>query len=54
MLIVYVPVLPVPVPKAVIIVPVATPRPLTTLPTCRDPEEIAVTVKVLFSMEPVK
>lgn len=50
---VYVPVPPVPVPNAVIIVPAVAPVPDIWEPTCRTPEVTAVTVSVVVEMEPV-
>ena len=49
----YVPVPPVPVPKAVIMVPDNTPVPVTNCPTARAPEVTALTVSVVPEIEPV-
>jgi hypothetical protein len=51
---VYVPTLPRPVPKAVIVVPTAIPAPEMTDPTCKIPADTAVTVSVVPEIEPVK
>ena len=51
---VYVPAAPVPVPKAVIVVPAVTLVPLRTEPTVIVPVVNAVTVNVVPEIEPVK
>ena len=51
---VYVPVPPFPVPNAVMTVPEVTPVPVSICPTTIVPLEIAVTVRVVVLMEPVK
>ena len=50
---VYVPVSPVPDPRAVMVVPKSAPVPAIVMPTARVPEEMAVTVSVVVAMEPV-
>ena len=50
---VYVPVPPVPVPNAVIVVPAAIPLPVTTWPTERVPVDTAETVSVVPLRDPV-
>ena len=50
---VYVPVPPVPVPKAVIVVPAVIPVPDSTTPIDKVPEVTALTVNVVPDIEPV-
>lgn len=47
------PVLPVPVPRAVMVVPAVTPVPAMTCPTWTVPAETAVTVRVVPEIDPV-
>ena len=51
---VYVPVPPVPVPRAVIVVPEVTPVPVMRCPTAIVPLVTALTVSVVVLIEPVK
>ena len=50
----YVPVPPVPVPRAVIVVPAVTPVPEISCPTPITPPVTAVTVNVVLEIAPVK
>lgn len=50
---VYVPMPPVPLPRAVMVVPAATPAPTSVSPMARLPPLTAVTVRVAPLMEPV-
>jgi hypothetical protein len=49
----YVPVPPVPVPSEMIEVPTVTPVPVIMLPTVREPDVTAVTVRTAAEIEPV-